>query len=256
MRTQVGIIGAGPAGLLLSHLLHLQGIESIIIESRSREEIEGTIRAGVLEQGTVDLMNEMGVGDRMRKEGHFHEGFELRFNGYGHRIHVHELTGGKYITVYAQHEILKDLLQARLQTKGQIHFQVGDVSLHDLDTDRPTIRFRRDKEGDLQEIKCDFIAGCDGFHGPSRPSIPKAVRTEYQKVYPFGWLGILTEAPPSAPELIYASHERGFALLSTRSRKSSVSICKWTPGTISPIGRMTASGRSFMPAWKRERAFP
>ncbi|MFC4766519.1 4-hydroxybenzoate 3-monooxygenase [Effusibacillus consociatus] len=217
MRTQVGIIGAGPAGLMLSHLLHLQGIESIIIESRTREEIEGTIRAGVLEQGTVDLMNATGVGERMMREGHFHHGIELRFNGNGHRINMHELTGGKKVTVYAQHEVIKDLVAARLKAGGEIIFNVGDVSLHDFDTLAPKIRFRKDKNGDLQEINCDYIAGCDGFHGPSRPSIPATIRKEYQKIYSFGWLGILTEAPPSAPELIYSNHERGFALLSTRS---------------------------------------
>ncbi|WP_123039639.1 4-hydroxybenzoate 3-monooxygenase [Cohnella candidum] len=216
-RTQVAIIGAGPAGLLLAHQLHQIGIESVIVESRTREEIEGTIRAGVLEQGTVDLMNRLGVGDRMMKEGHFHEGFELRFNGKGHRINAHELTQGKYITVYAQHEVIKDLVAARLRQGGTIHFNVGDVSLHDVDGSSPKIRFRPDKDGELQEIHCDFIAGCDGFHGPSRPAIPQSIRTEYQKLYPFGWLGILTEAPPSALELIYANHDRGFALLSTRS---------------------------------------
>ncbi|MEW9670938.1 4-hydroxybenzoate 3-monooxygenase [Ammoniphilus sp. 3BR4] len=217
MRTQVGIIGAGPAGLMLSHLLHLQGIESIIIENRTREEIEGTIRAGVLEQGTVDLMNATGVGERMMREGHFHKGIELRFNGQGHRINMHELTGGKNVTVYAQHEVIKDLVDARLKAGGEIIFNVGDVSLHHLDTEKPKIRFRNDKNGDIQEITCDYIAGCDGFHGPSRPSIPQSIRKDYQKVYPYGWLGILIEAPPSAPELIYANHERGFALLSTRS---------------------------------------
>jgi len=217
MRTQVGIIGAGPAGLLLSHQLHLMGIDSIIIENRTRAEIEGTIRAGVLEQGTVDLMNRLGVGSRMMKEGHFHEGFELRFNGTSHRINVNDLTEGKYVTVYAQHEVIKDLVDARLRTGGNIYFNVGDVSLHDLDTESPKIRFRPDKEGEIEEIVCDYIAGCDGFHGPSRPAIPQSVRSEYQKIYPFGWLGILTEAPPSAPELVYANHEQGFALLSTRS---------------------------------------
>ncbi|MGQ7280370.1 4-hydroxybenzoate 3-monooxygenase [Brevibacillus thermoruber] len=217
MRTQVGIIGAGPAGLMLSHLLHLRGIESIIIESRTREEIEGTIRAGVLEQGTVDLMNETGVGGRMMREGHFHHGIELRFNGRGHRIDVHELTEGKRVTVYAQHEVIKDLIEARLKAGGEIVFHVGEVSLHDLDTSSPKIRFRTNKNGECQELRCDFIAGCDGFHGPSRPSIPGRVRKEYQKRYPFGWLGILIEAPPSSPELIYANHERGFALVSTRS---------------------------------------
>lgn len=217
MRTQVGIIGAGPAGLMLSHLLHLQGIESIIIEKRTREEIEGTIKAGVLEQGVVDLMKETGVGERLMREAQFHEGIELRFNGKGHRINMHELTGGKYVTVYAQHEVIKDLVEARLKAGGEIIFNVGDVSLHDLDTTSPMIRFRKDKNGDLQEIVCDFIVGCDGFHGPSRPSIPATIRKEYQKIYPFGWLGILAETPQSAPELIYANHERGFALVSTRT---------------------------------------
>lgn len=215
MRTQVGIIGAGPAGLMLSHLLHLQGIESIIIENRTREEIEGTIRAGVLEQGTVDLMNAAGVGKRMMEEAHFHHGIELQFNGQRHRINMHELTGGKLVTVYPQHEVIKDLVAARIQARGNILFSVCDVSLHDLETASPKIRFRQN--GLDEEIVCDYIAGCDGFHGPSRPAIPQSIRSECQKVYPFGWLGILTEAPPSAPELVYANHERGFALLSTRS---------------------------------------
>ncbi|CAM2845142.1 4-hydroxybenzoate 3-monooxygenase [Paenibacillus sediminis] len=217
MRTQVGIIGAGPAGLMLSHLLYLQGIESIVIENRTREEIEGTIRAGVLEQGTVDLMNAAGVGERMMREGQFHHGIELRFNGNGHRINMYELTGGKQVTVYAQHEIIKDLTAARLHNGGQIYFGVGDVSLHDLDTNSPKIRFRPDKDGELHEISCNFITGCDGFHGPSRPMIPANIRTEFQKKYSFCWLGILTQAPSSAPELVYANHDRGFALLSTRS---------------------------------------
>ncbi|MGF9714193.1 4-hydroxybenzoate 3-monooxygenase [Paenibacillus naphthalenovorans] len=217
MRTQVGIIGAGPAGLMLSHLLHLQGIESVIIENRTREEIEGTIRAGVLEQGTVDLMKATGVGERLSREAHFHHGIELRFNRKGHRINMHELTGGKNVTVYAQHEVIKDLVAARLQAGGELIFNAGDVSLHDLDTATPKIRFRKDKAGELQEIVCDFIAGCDGFHGPCRAAIPGTVRKTYEKKYPLGWLGILIEAPPSAPELVYAHHERGFALLSTRS---------------------------------------
>lgn len=217
MRTQVGIIGAGPAGLMLSHLLHLQGIESVIIENRSREEIEGTIRAGVLEQGSVDLMKAAGVAERMMREGHFHDGIELRFNGEGHRINMYELTEGKKITVYPQHEIIKDLVAARLHAGGQILFNVDDVSLHSLDSESPKIQFRPHKGAELQEISCDFIAGCDGFHGPCRPSIPDTIRIEYQKKYAFGWLGILTEAPPSAPELVYANHDRGFALLSTRS---------------------------------------
>jgi p-hydroxybenzoate 3-monooxygenase len=217
MRTQVGIIGAGPAGLMLSHLLHLQGIESIILENRTREDIERTIRAGVLEQGTVDLMNATGVGERMMREAHFHHGIELQFNEVRHRINMYELTNGKKITVYAQHEVIRDLIEARIKAHGEIMFNVGDVSIHHIDTTSPKIRFRNDQDGELQEIECDYIAGCDGFHGPCRPAIPASVRKEYQKIYPYGWLGILTEAPPSAPELVYANHDRGFALLSTRS---------------------------------------
>lgn len=216
MRTQVGIIGAGPAGLMLSHLLHLQGVESIILESRTREQIEETIRAGVLEQWVVDLMNETGVGERMMREGAFHHGIILRFNGEDHRIDMNELTGGKKVTVYAQHEVIKDLVAHRLGAGGQIIFSVEDVHLFDLDTDKPKIRYR-DETGELQEIECDYIAGCDGYHGPSRQAMPESARREYLKKYPFGWLGILTEAPPSSPELIYCNHERGFALVSTRT---------------------------------------
>ncbi|MCL6593381.1 MAG: 4-hydroxybenzoate 3-monooxygenase [Alicyclobacillus sp.] len=216
MRTQVAIIGAGPAGLMLSHLLHLQGIESVIFESRTREEIEGTIRAGVLEYGTAELMKATGVGERMLREGHVHEGIELRFNGRGHRIDFQDLVG-KHIVVYAQHEVIKDLVAARLQAGGQICFGVRGVTLLDLEGNQPRVRFRQGEEGPETELVCDFVAGCDGFHGPSRQAIPASVRTEYQKVYPFGWLGILAEAPPSAPELIYTNHERGFALISTRS---------------------------------------
>ncbi|PWC81508.1 4-hydroxybenzoate 3-monooxygenase [Azospirillum sp. TSH100] len=216
-RTQVAIIGAGPAGLFLSHLLHRQGIDSIILESRSREEIEGTIRAGVLEQWVVDLMNGMGLGDRMMREGHFHSGITLRFNRQSHHIDMAELTGGKRVTVYAQHEVIRDLVSARLEDGGTILFGVSDVRFHDLNGKTPRVQFRRGPDGPVEELRCDFVAGCDGFHGPSRQAIPAAARTEYQIVYPFGWLGILTEAPPSHPELIYANHERGFALLSTRS---------------------------------------
>src|SRR5579862_7765752 len=211
MRTQVGIIGAGPAGLLLAHLLHLRGIESVVLETRSREEIEATLRAGVLEQGTVDLLNESGVGERMRREGVI-----LRFGGRSHRIHLSELTGGRSITVYAQHEVIRDLVKARLDAGGRILFDVKDVSLLDLDTQLPKLRFH-DREGAVPEIDCDYIAGCDGFHGVSRPSIPSRMRREYTRVYPFGWFGILVEAPPATEELIYAYHERGFALVSTRS---------------------------------------
>ena len=215
MKTRVGIVGAGPAGLLLSHLLHLQGIESVVLENRTREEIEGTIRAGVLEQGTVDLLTESGLGERMKREGMLHHGIELRFGGRGHRIDLSELTGGRAITVYAQHEVIKDLVAARLGAGGDIRFGVEGVAARDFDTDKPRIAFRQD--GAAHELACDFIAGCDGFHGVCRPAIPARARSEHMRVYPFGWLGILAKAPPSAKELIYAYHDRGFALLSMRS---------------------------------------
>lgn len=217
MKTQVCIIGAGPAGLLLAHLLEREGIESIVLETRSREEIEGTIRAGVLEQGTVDLLNAMGLGERMMKEAHFHEGFELRFNGQGHRIDAHELTNGKYITVYPQHEIIKDLVAAWIQKKGRIVFNVTDVTLHEIDTTSPNVTYRDGNDGEQQRIDCHYIVGCDGFHGPSRPCIPTSVRKEYGMIYPYGWLGVLVQAPPSSAELIYANHDQGFALISTRT---------------------------------------
>jgi p-hydroxybenzoate 3-monooxygenase len=216
MRTQVGIIGAGPAGLLLAQLLHLQGIESMVLETRSREEIEATIRAGVLEQGTVDLLDEAGVGERMRREGLQHEGVILRFAGRSHRIPLSELTGGRSIMVYAQHEVIRDLVRARIDSGGQLLFGVKDVSLLDLDSRLPKLRFH-DAQGAVREIACDYIAGCDGFHGVSRPSIPSRLRKEFVRVYPFGWFGILVEAPPATDELIYAYHEHGFALVSTRS---------------------------------------
>ena len=216
MRTQVGIIGAGPAGLLLAHLLRLRGIESVVLETRSREEIEATIRAGVLEQGTVDLLDESGVGERMHREGQRHEGVILRFGGQSHRIHLSELTGGRSIMVYAQHEVIRDLVKARIDAGGQLLFGVKDVSLLDLDTKLPKLRFHG-AAGAVREITCDYIAGCDGFHGVSRPSIPSRVRKEFERVYPFGWFGILVEGPAATEELIYAYHERGFALVSTRS---------------------------------------
>lgn len=214
-RTQVGIVGAGPAGLLLSHLLHLEGIESVVLERRSRRDIEATVRAGVLEQGTVDLLTAAGVGERMLREGCVHRGIELRFAGRGHRIDLHGLTGGRTITIYAQHEVIKDLVRARLDAGGAIHFDVADVVLSGVDTRAPTVRYCH---GDaVHELACDFIAGCDGAHGVCRPSIPAGVLTQYGRSYAFGWFGILAEARPSSKELVYALHERGFALVSTRS---------------------------------------
>lgn len=214
MRTQVAIIGAGPAGLLLSHLLHLQGIESVVLETRSREDIEATIRAGVLEQGTMDILNSSGVGERMQKEGALHHGIELSFNGKRHRIDFEALTG-KAITVYAQHEVIKDLVAARLAAGGEIQFEVSDTSIHAIDTTSPYVTYQHG--GQPQRIDADFVIGCDGFHGVSRPMIPETVREDFQRIYPFGWFGVLVESAPSSEELIYARHERGFALVSTRS---------------------------------------
>ncbi|MBX5467416.1 MAG: 4-hydroxybenzoate 3-monooxygenase [Firmicutes bacterium] len=216
MRTQVGIIGAGPAGLLLSHLLALEGIESVVLERKSREAVEGTIKAGVLEHWVVDLLRETGVGERLDREATFHDGIELRFLGRGHFIDMRRLTGGKGVTIYAQHEVLKDLIASRLEKGGTLYFGVSGVELDGLNGPHPSIRFRN-HEGQPQELVCDFIAGCDGYHGPSRSYIPN--RREYLRHYPFGWLGILAEAPPAAPHLIYTNHERGFALLSTRTSK-------------------------------------
>ena len=214
MKTQVAIVGAGPAGLLLSHLLHLKGIESVVLESRTRAEIESTIRAGVLEQGTMDVLSEAGVGERMKNEGALHRGIELAFGGRRHRIDLSELTG-RAITVYAQHEVIKDLVAARLAADGQILFGVRHVSVHDVDSERPSVRFTRD--GEAMRVDADFVVGCDGFHGIARPAIPRTVQRDYERVYPFGWFGILVESAPSSDELIYAQHERGFALVSTRS---------------------------------------
>jgi p-hydroxybenzoate 3-monooxygenase len=215
VRTQVGIVGAGPAGLLLSHLLHLQGIESIVLEARSQQHVEERVRAGILEQGTVDLLNETGVGTRMMRQGLVHHGIELQFGHERHRIDFQELAGGKSVMVYAQHEVLKDLIEARIDANGQLLFEVEDVRVSAFDGARPQVQFRRD--GSQQELKCDFIAGCDGFHGVCRPSIPAGVLNIFERIYPFAWLGILAKAPPSSKELIYAYHERGFALLSMRS---------------------------------------
>jgi p-hydroxybenzoate 3-monooxygenase len=216
-RTQVGIVGAGPAGLLLSHLLHLEGIESIVLEARSRASVEATLRAGVLEHGTVELLKATGVGARMQREGAVHHGIELRFGGRGHRIDFVELTGGKTIMLYAQHEVLKDLIAARLDARGTLLFKASDVALRNIEArgDGPRIVFNH--AGSARELECDFIAGCDGFHGVCRPSIPESARREFARTYPFGWFGVLVQAPPSSEELIYAHHRQGFALVSTRS---------------------------------------
>jgi p-hydroxybenzoate 3-monooxygenase len=215
MRTQVGIVGAGPAGLVLAHLLARAGIDSVVLENRSRGHVEQRVRAGVLEQNTVDLLRELGLAQRLDREGLVHHGLELRFGGRGHRIPLSELTGGRAITVYGQQEVVKDLVRARLEAGGEVLFEVDDVSLHDLDSDHPAVRFRHG--GGDHELRCDVVAGCDGFHGISRRSIPAGVLSAYERAYPFAWLGILAEAPPSSEELIYCSSERGFALHSMRS---------------------------------------
>lgn len=215
MRTEVGIIGAGPAGLMLGELLAREGITSVVLESRSREEIETAVRAGVLEQGTVDLLGDLGVAERMLREGAFHGGVEVRFEGGGHRIDFPSRTGGRRIMLYPQQEVVKDLVAARLGRGGDIRFGVSEVAIRGADTDHPSLTFFH--EGRRHELACDFIAGCDGFHGPSRQAIPASERTEYTKTIPIGWLGILIEAAPSSPELIYTNHRRGFSLISTRS---------------------------------------
>jgi p-hydroxybenzoate 3-monooxygenase len=214
MRTQVGIVGAGPAGLVLGRLLELRGIEAEVLEVRSRDYVEHRIRAGVLEQGTADLLREAGVAGRMEREGLVHGGIELRFDGAGHRIPLADLTG-RHVTVYGQTEVVKDLIAARVASGAGLRFEVEDVALHDVDTEAPKITFRH--EGAAHELRCDVIAGCDGFHGVSRAAIPDALLTVRSREYPFAWLGILADVAPSTEELIYAWHERGFALHSLRS---------------------------------------
>ncbi|MEU8146354.1 4-hydroxybenzoate 3-monooxygenase [Nonomuraea sp. NPDC048901] len=210
MRTQVGIIGAGPAGLLLSHLLHLRGISSVVLEKRGRAYVERRVRAGVLEQGTVDTLVEAGVGARLLREGLPHRGIELRYGGQGHRIAFEKLVPGRSITVYGQQEVVKDLIAARLEAGGDVRFEIEDVAVHSLEAE-PYLTFGGER------LDCDVIAGCDGFHGVSRPSIPPGVLRLFERDYPFAWLGILARVAPSSDELIYARTERGFALHSMRS---------------------------------------
>jgi p-hydroxybenzoate 3-monooxygenase len=216
MRTQVAIVGAGPAGLMLSHLLHQRGVESVVIDLRSRADIEETIKAGVLEQGTADLMTQTGVGDRLHRDGFVHHGFTMAFSGEQHRIDLFELTGGRAVTVYAQHEVLKDLIAKRSADGGDLRFGVTDTTVEGLESDRPTVRFTH--EGEQRTLECDFVAGCDGSRTYTRFLIPEGqIRTDFFRQYPFAWFGILAQAPPSSDELIYAHSERGFALVSTRS---------------------------------------
>ena len=227
MRTQVGIIGAGPAGLMLSHLLHLQGIESVILENRSREYVEGRIRAGVIEHWAADLLVATGVGERMTREGLVHGGIHFSFGEGLHHFDFKSLVG-KGITVYGQHQLVKDLIARRLADGGTILFDVDEVSLHDVDSAQPRIRFQH--QGQERELACDFIGGCDGFHGICRPSIPAGRLTAYERDYPFAWLGILAEAPPVSDELIYCYHARGFALFSMRAPTLVRCYLQCTPG--------------------------
>lgn len=214
MRTQVAIIGAGPAGLLLGQLLTRHGIDNVILERQTADYVLGRIRAGVVEKGTADMLDEAGVGQRMHSEGLIHDGIELAFGGARHRINFRDLIG-KSVIVYGQTEITRDLMQGRAAAGAQTIYEAEDVSLHDIDGSRPKVRFRH--QGVEKELDCDFIAGCDGYHGVSRKSIPDSVLKTFERVYPFGWLGILVEKPPVSDELIYANHERGFALCSMRS---------------------------------------
>jgi p-hydroxybenzoate 3-monooxygenase len=215
MRVQVAIIGAGPSGLLLGQLLHKAGIDAVILEQRSPDYVLGRIRAGIIEQITQDLLDEAGVGVRMHKEGLVHHGIELCFKGARHRIDMTDLTGGKTVRVYGQTEITRDLMDARAAAGLKTVYEAAHVSLHDFDGHRPRVRY--EKDGATHEIECDFIAGCDGYHGVSRASVPASAIQTFERVYPFGWLGILSDTPPVSDELIYTHHERGFALCSMRS---------------------------------------
>jgi p-hydroxybenzoate 3-monooxygenase len=214
-RTQVAIVGAGPAGLLLAHLLHRQGVDAVVLEARDRQYVEARIRAGVLEQGSTDVLREAGVGERMDREGLVHGGIYLRFDGVSHHIPMSELTHGRAVMIYGQTEVVKDLVAARVAADAPLRFECSEVSVHGLEADEPTIRYVY--EGLEHELRCEFIAGCDGFHGVCRASVPAGVLSLWQREYPFGWLGILADVAPSTDELIYAYHERGFALHSMRS---------------------------------------
>ena len=219
MRVQVAIIGSGPCGLLLGQLLHLAGIDTLVLEHRSAQYVLGRIRAGVLEQGMVEMLNRAGVGERLRAEGLVHSGFDILFGGARRRVDLSGLTGGRKVVVYGQTEVTKDLMDARAAAGAKTVYEADEVSIRGFDTDRPVVRYRKD--GGEQEVHCDFIAGCDGFHGVCRKSVPASAIRNYERVYPFGWLGVLSETRPVSDELIYVNHERGFALCSMRSHTRS-----------------------------------
>jgi p-hydroxybenzoate 3-monooxygenase len=228
METQVAIVGAGPAGLVLARLLELRGIASVVLEARDRAYVEQRVRAGVLEQGTVDVLRAAGVAERLDREGLVHEGLELRFDGHGHRIDLKALTGGATITVYGQQEVVKDLIAARVAAGEPLLFEVSGVTLHDVQSERPAVRFTH--AGEAVELRCDVIAGCDGFHGVCRDAIPEGVLSVFEREYPFAWLGILARARPSSSELIYASSDRGFALHSMRTPEITRLYLQCSPG--------------------------
>ncbi len=215
MKTQVAIIGAGPSGLLLGRLLDLQGIDNVIVEAKSPDYVLSRIRAGVLEQGTVELLREAQVGERMDREGMVHEGFALSFSGRVERIDLKKYSGGKTVMVYGQTEVTRDLMDARAAAGANTIYDAQDVAVHDIDSDTPWVTFTKD--GEPQRLDCEYIAGCDGFHGVSRKSVPADRIRLFERVYPFGWLGVLSRTPPVSHELIYANHPRGFALCSMRS---------------------------------------
>ncbi len=215
MKTQVAIIGAGPSGLLLGALLHHAGIDAVVLEARSADYVLGRIRAGVLEQGTVDLLDQLGVSRRLHAEGLVHGGVELCFGGARHRIDLHRLSGGKNVTVYGQTEVTRDLMDARKSAGATTVYEAGQVSLQHFDSAHPRVHYVKD--GQAHQLECEFIAGCDGYHGASRASVPASAIQTFERVYPFGWLGVLSETPPVSHELIYSNHERGFALCSMRS---------------------------------------
>ncbi|WP_435220422.1 4-hydroxybenzoate 3-monooxygenase [Streptomyces sp. Tue6028] len=215
MRTTVGIVGAGPAGLLLARLLHTAGIDSVVLESRDRAYVEQRQRAGILEQGTVDVLRAAGAGERMDREGLRHDGIELRFDGRRHRVDFPALTGGRSVTVYAQTEVCKDLIALQLKEGGPLLFGAEALAVEGAETDRPRVRFRYEGREDV--LDCDYVVGCDGFWGVARQAVPSGLSRVFERTYPFGWLGVLADVPPSHHELVYARHERGFALLSMRS---------------------------------------